>query len=65
MKIKGPLIDIVTEISPETYTNYNTEESGQRVVYVMMQKVLYGMLVSAVLFYIKFRKVLKGIGFNI
>ena len=29
MKIKGPLIDILVEISPETSTNYITEENGK------------------------------------
>ena len=36
MKIRGPLTDILVEIIPETYTNYITEENGQRVLYVMM-----------------------------
>ena len=40
-------------------------EKGDKVLYVMIQKVLYGMLVSAVLFYKKLRKDLEGIGFII
>ena len=65
MKIKGALIDILTELCPETYKDYIAMEKGERVLYVMMQKALYGMLVSAVLFYKKLRKDLEGIGFKI
>ena len=65
MKIKGPLIHILVEIIPETYTNYITEENVQRLLYIMMQKALYGMLVSTVLFYKELIKDREGIGFKI
>ena len=65
MKIRGTLVDILVEISPETYSNYVYYENGQKVIYVNMLKALYGMLISSMLYYKKFRKDIEGIGFKI
>ena len=40
-------------------------EKNQKVLYVQMMKALYGMLVSSLLFYKKFRKDLESIGFEV
>ena len=65
MKIKGKLIDILVEICPETHSSYAVTENGQRVQYVKMLQALYGMLISAVLFYKKLRYDLEEVGFSI
>jgi len=54
MKIRGELVDILVEVSPEIYSNYVVQEKGQSVLYVQMLKALYGMMVSSLLYYKKF-----------
>jgi hypothetical protein len=65
MKIRGQLVDILTEIAPETYHSYIVYEGKkkQKVLYVRMLKALYGMLIASLLYYKKFRADIEGIGF--
>ena len=56
MKIRGELVDILVEVSPEIYSNYVDEENGQSVIYVQMLKALYGLMVASILYYKKFHK---------
>jgi hypothetical protein len=63
MKIKGILLQILMEISPETYGPYVVMEDGKLVIYLRVLKALYGMLVAALLWYRKFRNDLEEIGF--
>ena len=65
MKIRGQLVDIMIELCPGVYEYYVVEERGQKVLYVRILKALYGMLVSSILFYKKFRKYIEGIGFQV
>ena len=65
MKIRGVLVDMMIELFPGVYNNFVTIERGQKVLYVRMIKALYGMLVSSMLFYQKFRKDIETIGFKI
>ena len=51
------------KVAPEIYRNYVVLERGQSVLYVELQKALYGMLKSALLFYRKLRKDLESVGF--
>jgi len=59
MKIRGELVDILVDVSQEIYSNYVVQEKGQCVFYVQMLKALYGMMVSSLLYYKKFRKDMK------
>lgn len=63
MKIRGPLVDMLLELSYETYSSYVVYEGNNKVLYVMMEKALYGMLQSSLLYYKKFRKDIESIGF--
>ena len=65
MKMRGKLAELLVKVSPEVYRNYVTVERGQTVLYVELQKALYGMLKSALLFYRKLRKDLESIGFTV
>ena len=65
MKIRGKLVDMLVEISPETYEPFIVYEGNKRVLYVRMLRALYGMLVSSILYYKKFRKDIEGIGFTV
>ena len=63
MKMRGKLAELLVKVAPEVYRNYVVLERGQSVLYVELQKALYGMLKSALLFYWKLRKDLESIGF--
>lgn len=52
MKIRGVLVDILCEMD-DKYKDYIILENGRRVVYVHILKAIYGLLVSAMLFYRK------------
>ena len=64
MKIRGVLVDILCEIDP-AYIPYVVQEGKSKVLYVQVLKALYGMLVSAMLFYRKLRADLENYGFEI
>ena len=63
MKIRGALVDMLLEISPETYSDYVIQEGKSKVIYVQMMKALYGMMKASVLYYKKFRGDIEGIGY--
>jgi hypothetical protein len=63
MKIRGPLVDMLVALSPETYEPYVVYEGKSKVLYVIMEKALYGMLQSSLLYYKKFRADIESIGF--
>jgi hypothetical protein len=65
MKIRGPLVDMLLELSHETYAEYVVYEGKSKVLYVVMEKALYGMLQSSLLYYKKFRKDIESIGFKV
>jgi hypothetical protein len=64
MKIRGPLLEILCEMDP-TYGEYVVMENGNKVLYVHLTRALYGMLISALLFYKKLKKDLISYGFTI
>ena len=65
MKIRGQLVDILLAICPGVYTKYVRYEGKHRVLYVRMLKALYGMLISSILYYKKFRTDIESIGFQV
>uniref|UniRef100_A0A7S1V1J3 Reverse transcriptase Ty1/copia-type domain-containing protein n=1 Tax=Grammatophora oceanica TaxID=210454 RepID=A0A7S1V1J3_9STRA len=63
MKITGVLVDMLLELNPELYKDFVVYENGQKVLYVVVLKAIYGMLVASLLFYKKFRVDLEGVDF--
>ena len=63
MKITGVLVDILVNDNPDVYGGYVVYERGQKVLYVEVLKAIYGMLISAILWYKKFREDLEETGF--
>ena len=51
MKIQGELAIILSNLDNKTYQNYLNNENGAPILYISMNKALYEMLTSAVLFY--------------
>ena len=65
MKIRGPMVDMLVEIDPDSYAEYVTYENGNKVLYVHILRAIYGMLMSGLLFYKKFRKSIEKIGYEV
>ena len=66
-KIRGALVDILCEISPEIYKPCVKFDnmSREKILYVRMLKDIYGMLIASLLYYKKFQKDIKSIGFEV
>jgi hypothetical protein len=64
MKIRGPLVDILIEMDYE-YDKFVVTRENEAVLYVHVRMALYGMLVSAMLFYKKLKNDLIGYGFKV
>jgi hypothetical protein len=47
------------------YDDYVIDEGKHKILYVRMLKALYGMLISSILYYKKFRKDIESIGFEV
>ena len=65
MKMNGLLVKLMVKTDPKICQKYVTIEKGRQVVYLRLQKALYGMMKSALLFYRKLIKELKEMGFEI
>eukprot|EP00957_Ditylum_brightwellii_P057373 4350588-Ditylum_brightwellii.AAC.1 len=64
MKIRGLLVDILLELCPGVYKEYVMYEGKSKVLYVCMLLALYGMIISSLLFYKKFRTYIESIRFK-
>jgi hypothetical protein len=58
------VVDILIQINPEIYGPYVVYENGKKVIYLQVLRALYGMLISSLLFYKKFRKDLEENGYE-
>ncbi len=65
VKMNGLLAELMVKMDPKIYQKYVTIEKGRQVLYLRLQKALYGMMKSALLFYRKLIKELKEMGFEI
>ena len=60
----GRLAELMVKITPAIYRKYVTVNTkGQTILYVRLQNALYGIIKAALLFYQRFVKDLKSIGF--
>ena len=64
MKIRGAMVEMLLELDP-TYEEFVTVEKGQRMLYVHILRAIYGMLMSGLLCYRKFRSAIEGIGYKV
>ena len=62
MKITGLLVDYLIAIDA-TYRDYVVTENGKQVIYVVILRAIYGMLVASLLFYKKIRADFEDEGF--
>jgi hypothetical protein len=64
MILKGRLAELMVQVAPNLYRKYiSIDRKGTAVLYVKMQKAIYGLLRSALLFYRKLVTDLEGSGF--
>ena len=65
LKIRGKLVDMLIAIDPGTYAPYVSYERGDKILYCNVLKAIYGMLVSALLFYKKWKNDLIAKGYKL
>ena len=64
MVLKGELAEMMVLIAPQIYRKHITiDGKGSPVLYVKLQKALYGLMRASLLFYQKLRKELEEYGF--
>ncbi len=64
MVLKGELAEMMVHIAPQIYCKHITvDKKGTPVLYVKLQKALYGLMRASLLFYMKLRKELEDFGF--
>jgi hypothetical protein len=63
MVLRGELADMMVQIAPQIYRKYITvDRKGMPILYVKLQKVLYGLMQASLLFYRKLRKIWRTTG---
>ena len=66
MCLRGKLVEMMVQVDPKVYRKYvTTTQKGVPILYVKLNKALYGLLKSALLFYRKLRGDLEGMGFEV
>jgi hypothetical protein len=65
MKMVGTLVELMVKTNPKLYQQYVILETGRSVLYLQLQKALYGMMKSALLFYRKLVSELREMRFEI
>jgi hypothetical protein len=65
MKMVGTLAELMVKTNPRLYRQYVILEKGKSVLYLQLQKALYGIMKSALLFYRKLVSELREMGFEI
>jgi len=66
MRLDGILAELMVKIAPTLYCKYvTTNAKSKSVFYVQLEKAVYGMMKSALLFYRKLVADLTSIGFDI
>jgi hypothetical protein len=67
MILKGRLVKLMVQVAPNLYRTYSTvsQDTGQAILYIKMQKAIYGLLRSTLLFYRKPIVELENAGFKL
>ena len=65
LKIRGALVDMLVSIDPGTYSPFVSYERGEKILYCEVLRAIYGMLISALMFYNKWKNDLVSKGCTI
>ena len=60
LKITGKLVDWMLELEFETYSGYVFLERDKKVLYLIVLRTIYGILIASLLWYKKFRHDLEA-----
>ena len=63
MKMTGELVDVLLKLDYELYSPYVVMEKGKKVIYMVVERAIYGMIISPMLWYKKLRGDLENQGF--
>ncbi len=63
MQMNGTLAQLMAQMDPKLYRKYLVDKKGKKVLYLRLQKALYGMMNSELLYYQKLVLELKSMGF--
>jgi hypothetical protein len=64
MKLEGPLAKLLIKVDPKKYEIFVEDKRGKQVIYVQLNKALYGTLQAALLFWEDLSENLKEWGFE-
>ena len=62
MKLEGKMVDILTNIDPNLYHKFKKFENNKPIMYVKLEKAIYGTLQAALLFWKKLTNTLLSWG---
>ncbi len=66
MVLKGELAKMMIQIAPQTYQKYlMVDRKGKPILYIKLQKALYGLMRASLLFFRKLLKELEQYGFKV
>ena len=66
MRLDEILAELMVQVAPSLYCKYVTSNAkGKPILYVQLEKAVYGMMKSALLFYRKLVADLKSLGYEI
>ncbi len=66
MVLKEELVEMMIQIAPQVYRKYVTvDKKGTKLLYVKLQKALYGLMRASLLFYRKLQKEFKAYGLQV
>lgn len=65
IKFTGDMVDLVVKSNPSKYSAFVSTKNGRQVLYVQLNKALYGCMKSAILWYRMFSGFLLKQGFSI
>jgi hypothetical protein len=66
VRLEGPMTELLTCVDPDKYRTYMSEENGKQVLYVELQKALYGTLQASLLFWENLMEFLtEDLGFEV
>jgi hypothetical protein len=65
MRIEGKMAELLVALDPNYYNQYAEIHNGKMILYVLLQKALYGTLKAALLFWKKLSSTLESWGFEI
>jgi hypothetical protein len=63
VRLEGALAELLTKVDPVLYTEYLVQENGKTILYVQLDKALYGTLSASLLFWKDLTGHLLGDGF--